>query len=59
VLNPDDGDSFAARLLDKAAHVGDNRVTLVVPGDYAFLHVNDEERGVWSVRECGHGFPSS
>jgi hypothetical protein len=57
VLDPDDGDPFPARLLDQAADVGDDRVTLVSPPDNAVLHVDDEERGVRPVLQCGHGLP--
>jgi hypothetical protein len=57
VLDPDDGDPFPPRLLDKAADVCDHRVALVSPLDDAVLHVDDEERGVRPVLECGHGLP--
>jgi len=54
VLDPDDGDPFPPRLFDKAADVRDDRVALVRPRDDAVLHVDDEERGVRPIRECGH-----
>ena len=57
VLDPDDGDPFPPRLLDKAADVRDDRVALVSPLDDAVLHVDDEECGVRPVLECGHGLP--
>src|SRR2546430_9873201 len=55
VLDPDNGDPFPPRLLDKAADVGDDRVALGSPLDDAVLHVDDEECGVRPVLECGHG----
>jgi len=57
VLDPDNGDPFPPRLLDKAADVRDDRVALVSPLDDAVLHVDDEECGVRPVLECGHGLP--
>jgi len=57
VLDPDDGDPFAPRLLDQAADVRDDRVALVSAVDDACLHVDDEERGVRPVLDCGHGLP--
>ena len=51
VLDPDDGDPFPPRLLDKAADVRDNRGALVRPRDDALLHVDDEERGGPAVLE--------
>ncbi len=42
VLDPDDGDPFAPRLVDEAADVCDDRVTLVSSLDDAVLHVDDE-----------------
>jgi hypothetical protein len=57
VLDPDDGDPFPPRLFDKAADVRDDRVALVRPRDDAVLHVDDEERGVRPIRECGHRLP--
>jgi hypothetical protein len=42
---------------NQAADVRDNRVALVSPLDDAVLHVDDEERGVRPVLECGHGLP--
>src|SRR5207247_2480025 len=57
VLDPDNGDLFLPRLLDKAADVRDNCVALVSPLDDAVLHVDDEECGVRPVLECGHGLP--
>src|SRR5205823_7799681 len=57
VLDPDDGDPFPARLLDKADDVRDDRVALVSPLECAVLHVDDEECGVRPVLECGHGLP--
>jgi len=57
VLDPDNGDPFPSRLLDKAADVRDDRVALVSPLDDAVLHVDDEECGVRPVLECGHGLP--
>ena len=57
VLDPNDGDPFAARLLDKAADARDDRVALVSPLDNAVLHVDDEKCRVWPVLECGHGPP--
>src|SRR5262249_62239234 len=41
VLDPDNGDPFPPRLLDKAADVRDDRVALVSPFDDAVLHVDD------------------
>jgi hypothetical protein len=57
VLDPDNGDLFPPRLLDKAADVRDDRVALVRPLDDAILHVDDEECGVRPVLECRHGLP--
>ncbi len=57
VLDPDDGDPFPPRLLDKAADVRNDRVALVSPLDDAVLHVDHEERGVRPVLECRHGLP--
>jgi hypothetical protein len=57
VLDPDNGDPFPPRLLDKAADVRDDRIALVSPTDDAVLHVDDEECGVRPVRECGHALP--
>jgi len=54
VLDPDDGDPFLPRLLDKAADIRDDRVALVRPADDAVLHVDDKECGVRPVLECGH-----
>jgi hypothetical protein len=42
VLDPDNGDPFPPRLLDKAADVRDDRVALVSPRDDAVLRVDDE-----------------
>jgi hypothetical protein len=57
VLDPDNGDLFASRLFHQAADVRDDRVALVRLSDDAVLHVDDEERGVRPVLECGHGLP--
>ena len=57
VLDPDDGNPFPPRLLDKAADVRDDRVALVSPLDDAGLHVDDQECGVGPVLECGHILP--
>jgi hypothetical protein len=57
VLDPDNGDPFPPRLLDKAADVRDDRVALVSPLDDAVLRVDDEECGVRPVLERGHGLP--
>ena len=57
VLDPDDGDLFPPRLLDQAADVCDHRVALVSLPDDAVLHVNNEERSVRPVLQCGHGLP--
>jgi hypothetical protein len=58
VLDPDNGDPFPPRLLDKAADVRDDRVALVRSLDDAILHVDDQERGVRPILECGHGSSS-
>jgi hypothetical protein len=42
---------------DGKVRVRDHRVALMGPGDDAFLHVYDEERGVRPVLERGHGLP--
>jgi hypothetical protein len=55
VLDPDNGDPFPSRLLDKAADVRDDRVALVRPPDDAVLYVDDEQCGVRPIQECGHG----
>jgi hypothetical protein len=57
VLDPDNGDPFPPRLLDKAADVRDNGVALVRPLDDAVLHVDDQECGVRPVLKCGHRLP--
>jgi len=57
VLDPDNGDPFPPRFLDKAADVGDDRVALGSPLDDGVLHVDDEQCGVRPVLECGHGLP--
>jgi hypothetical protein len=57
VLDPDDGDLLPPGLLDEAADVRDDRVSLVRALEGAVLHVDDEDRGVRSVIECGHGPP--
>ena len=57
VLDPDDGDLFAPRLVDKAGDVRDDRVALMRRPDDAVLHVDDNKRGVRPFLECGHGFP--
>ena len=56
VLDPDHRDPFPPGPIDEAADVGDHRVALVSTLDDAFLHVDDEERGVRSVFERGHVF---
>jgi hypothetical protein len=58
VLDPDNGDLFPPRLVDKAADVRDDRVALVRSLDDAILHVDDQERGVRPILECGHGSSS-
>src|SRR5207247_3850492 len=55
VLDPANGAPFPPRLVDKAADVRDDRVALGSPLDDAVLYVDDEECGVRSVLECGHG----
>jgi hypothetical protein len=57
MLNPDHGDPFSPRLLDQVADVRDDRVAFVSPADDAVLYVDDEERGIRPVLECGHGLP--
>ena len=57
VLDPDDGNLLLPGLLDEAADVGDDRVAGVCSPDDAVLHVDDEERGVRPLLECGHGLP--
>src|SRR5207244_1720117 len=57
MLDPDDGNPFPPRLLNKAADVRDDRVALGSPLDDAVLHVDDEECGVRAVLKCGHGLP--
>src|SRR5215207_987985 len=59
VLDPDHGDPFTPRLLDKTADLRDDRVALVCPLDNAVLHVDDEECGVLPVLECGHDLSST
>jgi len=59
VLHPDHRDPFPPRLLDKADDIRDDRVAPVRPVDDPVLHVNDEEGGVRSVAERGHGIPCS
>ena len=54
VLDPDDGDLLPPCLLDEAADVRDDRVSLVGALDDAVLDVDDEEGGVRPVLECGH-----
>jgi energy-coupling factor transporter ATP-binding protein EcfA2 len=56
VLDPDDGHLFPPRLLDQRADVGDDPVALVRALDHAVLYIDDEERGVGPVFECGHFF---
>src|SRR6476659_3556027 len=55
VLDPDDGDLLPASLLDEAADVCDDCVSLVRALDDAVLNVDDEEGGVRPILECGHG----
>jgi hypothetical protein len=57
VLDPDDGYLLPPGLLDEAADVRDDRVAFVRALEGAVLHVDDEERGVRSVLECGHWAP--
>jgi hypothetical protein len=57
MLDPDHGDPFSPRLLDQAADVRDDRIAFVSPADDAVLYVDDKERGVRPVLECGHGLP--
>jgi hypothetical protein len=57
VLHPHNRDLLLARSLDEAADVRHHRVALVRPLDDAVLDVDDEERGVRPVLECGHGLP--
>jgi hypothetical protein len=54
VLDPDDGDLLATRLLDEARDVREDRVALVGALDDARLYVDDEQRGVRPVRERRH-----
>jgi hypothetical protein len=54
VLDPDDGDPFPPRFLDKTADVGDDRVAFVSPLDDAVLHIHDEERCVWPFLKSAH-----
>ncbi len=58
VLDPDNGDPFPPRLLDKAADVRDDRVALVGLRHDAVLHVDDEKCGIRPT-ECGHVSPCS
>src|ERR1035438_5079504 len=37
--------------------VRDDRVALVSLSDDAVLHIDDEERGIRPLLECGHGLP--
>ena len=57
VLDPDNGNAFPPRLLDKTPDVRDDCVTLVSPRDDAALHVDDEERCFTPILECRHGLP--
>ncbi len=57
MLHPDHRYVFAARLLDETADVRDDRVASRRALDDAVLHVDDEERCVRPVIECGHALP--
>src|SRR6202035_233394 len=59
VLDPDDGDLFAPRLLDQAANVRHDRVAIVSPPHDAVLYVDHEECCVRPVLECTHARGSS
>src|ERR1041384_7612482 len=58
VLHPHDGHVCLAGLVDELGDVRHDRVTRVGAGDYAVLHVDDEEGSVWPVLERGHRVPS-
>jgi hypothetical protein len=53
VLDPDDGDLVAPRLLDETRDVRDDLAALVGARDDAVLHVDDEQRRVRPARERG------
>ena len=57
--DPDNGNTFPARLLDKAADVRHNLIALIIPGHDAVLDIDDEQRGGWPVAESCHGSPFS
>jgi len=52
--DPAHGHAFAPRLLDQALDVGHDRVSCLGLLDDAVLDVDDEERGMGPVGECGH-----
>jgi hypothetical protein len=55
--DPDDRDLLTASLRDEAPDVRDDRVAFVGPFDDAGLHVDDQERSVRPVLQCGHCLP--
>jgi hypothetical protein len=57
VLDPDNRDPFPPRLRSKAADLRDDLVAFVGSADDAVLYVDDEERGLRPVLECGDGPP--
>src|ERR1700722_20684958 len=57
ILDPDHGDLFPPGVLNDALDIRDHGVALVVPTDHAVLHIDNEERGIGPVLECGHRSP--
>lgn len=53
VLDPHDRHVLAPCRLDEDPDVGHDRVAIMAVSDHAVLDVDDEERGVRAVSECG------